>query len=405
MDLTVRPIEESEFDTFRAKMARGFGADLNPKDEPVFLREIIEFDRTVAAFDGDELVGTGGAFSFDVTVPGGVLPMAGTTIISVQPTHRRRGVLRAMMTAHLDDVRHRGEPLAGLWASESTIYGRFGYGQATDLHQVKLDASTIEFRGDPPAGAVRLVESDEARTKMEAVYERVRPTRPGMLSRSAAWWTGRMMYDPEHRRDGCSSKRFAVYTGSAGVEGYAVYRQKHKWDDFPEGEVQVSELMAATPDAHEALWRYLTRIDLFPRVEYWNLPVDDELPWRVVEARRVRRYVWDALWIRLIDIPRALEGRSYGAEGRVVLGVRDPFMPDNDGRYLLEAGPDGAKCSMTNDAADLELDVNALGALYLGGQSISTLVRAGWVRGDPRLLATAGALFAWSPQPWCPEIF
>ena len=214
-----------------------------------------------------------------------------------------------------------------------------------------------------------------------------------------------MMYDPEHRRNGCSSKRFAVYTGSAGVEGYAVYRQKDKWDDFPEGRVQVSELMAATPDAHEALWRYLTRIDLFPRVEYWNLPVDDELPWRVVEARRVRRYVWDALWIRLIDIPRALEGRSYGAEGRVVFAVRDPFMPDNDGRYLLEAGPDGAKCSMTNDAADLELDVNALGALYLGGQSISTLVRAGWVRGDPRLLATAGALFAWSPQPWCPEIF
>ena len=133
--------------------------------------------------------------------------------------------------------------------------------------------------------------------------------------------------------------------------------------------------------------------------------MDDELPWRVVEARRVRRYVWDALWIRLIDIPRALEGRRYGAEGRVVLGVRDPFMPDNDGQYLLEAGPDGAKCSMTNDDADLELDVNALGALYLGGQSISTLVRAGWVRGDPSVVETAGALFAWAPQPWCPEIF
>ena len=405
MDLTVRPIEESEFDTFHAKMARGFGGDPDPKDDPSFFREIIEFDRTVAAFDGDEMVGTGGAFSFDLTVPGGVLAMAGTTIISVQPTHRRRGVLRAMMKAHLEEVRRRGEPLAGLWASESSIYGRFGYGQATDLHQVKLDAGTIEFSGDAPAGAVRLVEPDEARASMKTVYERIRPTRPGMLSRSEAWWTGRMMYDPEHRRRGRSAKRFAVYTGPAGVEGYAVYRQKDKWDDFPEGEIRVSELMAATPDAHEALWRYLTRIDLFPRVEYWNLPVDDELPWRVVEARRVRRQVWDALWIRLVDIPRALQGRSYRAEGRLVLGVRDPFMPDNDGRYLLEAGPGGVTCARTSDDADLELDVSALGALYLGGRSISTLARAGWVRGDAVTLATAGALFAWDPQPWCPEIF
>ncbi len=405
MDLTVRPIEESEFDTFRAKMARGFGSAPHTQDEPVFLRKVIELERTVAAFDGDEMVGTGGAFTFDVTVPGGTLPMGGTTIITVQPTHRRRGVLRAMMTAHLDEVRRRGEPLAGLWASQTSIYGRFGYGQAADLHQVKLDAGTIEFRGDPPPGEVRLVEPDEARPKMEAVYERVRPTRPGMFSRSEAWWTGRMMYDPEHRRDGRSSKRFAVYTGPDGVDGYAVYRQKAEWDAFPDGEVQVIEVMAATPEAHEALWRYLTRIDLFPRIEYWNLPVDDALPWRVVEERRVRRYLWDALWIRLIDIPRALEGRSYRAQGTIVLGVRDPFMPDNDGRYLLEANPGGAKCSKTTDAADLELDVDTVGALYLGGQSISTLADAGLVRGDAKSLATAGALFAWDPQPWCPEIF
>jgi len=405
MDLTVRPIEESEFETFRAKIVRGFGGDPHPKDDPVSFRKIIELERTVAAFDGDEIVGTCLAFTFDVTVPGGTLPMGGTTIITVQPTHRRRGVLRAMMTAHLAEIRERGETLAGLWASETSIYGRFGFGQATDLHRVKLDAANIEFLGDPPDGEVRLLEPDEARPKLEAVYERVRITRPGMLSRSDAWWTGRQIYDPEHHRDGRTSKRFAVYTGPEGADGYAIYRQKEKWDEFPEGEVQVLEVMAATSDAHDALWRYLTRIDLFPKVEYWNLPVDDELPWRVAESRRVQRYVWDAMWIRLIDIPRALEGRSYRAEGRVVFGVRDPFMPGNDGRYLLEAGPGGATCSRTNDDADLELDVNVLGALYLGGQSISTLAKAGLVQGDARSVATAGALFAWDPQPWCPEIF
>ncbi len=405
MDLTVRPIVESEFETFRAKLIRGFGGDPHAQDDPVSFRKIIELERTVAAFDGDELVGTGGAFTFDLTVPGGTLPMGGTTIITVQPTHRRRGVLRAMMTTHLDEIRERGEPLAGLWASESSIYGRFGYGQAADLCQVKLDVGNIRFRGDPPAGEVRLVEPGEVRPKLEAVYERVRSTRPGMLTRSDAWWTGRIMFDPEHWRDGRSSKRFAVYTGPAGADGYAIYRQKEKWNEFPEGEVKVLEVMAATPDAHEALWRYLTQIDLFPKVEYWNLPVDDELPWRVVDPRRVQRYMWDALWIRLIDIPRALEGRSYRAEGRLVFGVHDPFMPDNDGRYVLEAGPGGATCSKTSDDADLELDVNVLGALYLGGQSISTLAKAGLVHGDSKSVATAGALFAWDPQPWCPEVF
>ena len=240
---------------------------------------------------------------------------------------------------------------------------------------------------------------------MEPVYERVRLTRPGMFTRSDAWWTGRMMYDPEHRRLGFSSKRFAVYTGPAGVDGYVVYRQKHEWEEFPNGEVKVVEVIAATTEAHEALWRFLTRIDLYPRVEYWNLPVDDELPWRVVDERRVQRYLWDALWLRLVDIPRALEGRSYRIEGRIVLGVRDPFMPDNDGQYLLQAGPGGATCTKTSDDADIELDVDALGALYLGGQSVLTMARAGWVRGDPATLAAADLLFAWDRQPWCPEIF
>jgi predicted acetyltransferase len=404
MDLTVRAITDSEVETFRHRISRGFGGDSKEEDSTRF-RKVFEIPRTVAAFDGDEMVGTGGAFTFDVTVPGSTLPMGGTTIITVQPTHRRRGVLTAMMRYHLDEIRGRGEPLAGLWASEASIYGRFGYGQTVEGLQTKVDGRTIEFIGGPPPGRVRLVEPEVAAAPMRAVFEQVRPCRPGVFTRSDDWWEWRVLADPEAWREGRSMKRYALYEGATGVEGYAVYRQKEKWDDFPEGTVHVNEVLATTPDAHHALWRYLTRIDLFPNVSHWNLPMDDELPWLVTESRRVVRTVSDSMWLRLLDIPRALGERAYGGAGRIVLGVRDPFLPENDGRYELDAAPDGATCRRTDAAADVELAVDTLAALYLGAHGFTTLARAGLVGGDGEALATADRVFAWPTAPWCPEVF
>lgn len=405
MDLTVRPITDAEVETFRRSLCRGFGADLHEEEDSTHFRRVVELPRTVAAFDGHGLIGTCAAFSFEVTVPGGALPMGGTTMVTVQPTHRRRGVLRAMMRAHLDEVRSRGEPLAGLWASESSIYGRFGFGCATEAYDVKLDGRAVRFSGDAPAGSVRLVEPEQARTVLPPMYDRVRLTRPGMLSRSDAWWESCHFYDPKHRRRDRSAKRFAVYEGADGPAGYAVYRQKEKWEDFPDGEVHVIEVMATTPEAHEGLWRFLSTIDLFPNVRYWQLPVDDELPWRLTDPRRVRRSLWDTLWLRLIDVPEALSRRSYGSEGRLVLGVRDPFMPDNNGSYRLDVCPEGAQCRRCSDAPDLELGVDVLGAVFLGAHRPSTLARAGVARGTNEALTTADRLFAWTPLPWCPENF
>ncbi len=404
MDLTVRPITESEVGTFRRRMSRGFGADLKDEDNSRFL-QAIDLKRTIAAFDGNDLIGTCAAFTFDVTVPGGALPMGGTTMITVQATHRRRGVLRAMMRAHLDEVRDRGEPLSGLWASETSIYGRFGYGLAAEGYVTRLSANTIQFIGDPPEGAVTLVESDDAKAFLPQVYERVRPTRPGMMTRSDARWKTEFFYDSEHHREGRTAKRFAIFHGATGPEGYAIYRQKEKWEDFPDGEVYVLELIAATPESHEGLWRFLSSIDLFPNVRYWNAPVDDELPWRVTEPRRIQRTIGDSLWVRLMDIPKALAGRSYREAGRLVLEVRDPFLPHNDGTYELEASPRSASCRRCDREPDLELDVDVLAAIYLGGHRITTLSRAGLVRGTDDALATASRLFPWDPAPWCPENF
>ncbi len=405
MEFTIRPIEESEIQTFRAKMARGFGYDLHNEDDPNRLFRILDVARTVCAFDGQEMIGTCGAFSLDLTVPGATLPMGGTTVITVQPTHRRRGVLRAMMQAHLKEIQDRGEPLAGLWASESSIYGRFGYGLAAQGYELKLDGKAIQFADDVSAGSIKLLEPEEARGLLPDVYERVRPTRPGMFSRSDTWWEAEPFYDPEHRRRGKSAKRYALHVGAAGADGYAIYRQKDEWTDFPKGEVHILELVASTLSAHKALWRFLTSIDLYPNVRYWNAPVDDELPWQVTDPRRVQRSICDSLWLRLIDIPRALAGRSYSDDGQLVLGVRDAFLPENDGGYELDVTSGSAQCRRTSAPADIELSAEALGATYLGAHRFTALARAGLVHGDAEALATADRLFSWDRLPWCPEVF
>ena len=405
MNLTIRPIDESEIQTFRATLSRGFGGDLHKDDDPNRLFRVLDVERTVCAFDGKEMIGTCGALSMDLTVPGATLPMGGTTVITVQPTHRRRGVLRAIMQAHLKEIQDRGEPLAGLWASESSIYGRFGYGLAAQSYELKLDAKEVQFADDVSAGSIKLVGHEEARRLFPDVYERVRPTRPGMFARNDAWWETDIFYDPEHRREGKSAKRYAIHKGESGMDGYAIYRQKEEWTDFPKGEIHVVEVITSTLAAHRALWHYLTNIDLYPNVRYWNAPVDDELPWQVTEPRRVQRSICDSLWVRLIEVPRALAGRRYCGSGKIVFAVDDSFIPANSGHYELDVSSGDGQCRATSSDADIELSVQTLGAVYLGAHRFTELMRAGFIQGDPAALATADRMFSWDRQPWCPAVF
>ncbi len=359
----------------------------------------------MAAFDDGELVGTCAAFTFDLTVPGAALPMGGTTMVTVQPSHRRRGALRAMMEAHLEEVCSRNEPLAGLWASESTIYGRFGFGPAAERVRLQLDARTVDFRGNSPPGRIRLIDANEALDALPPLYERIRPDRPGALTRTPSWWEQRVIDDPEHARQGRSAQRIAVYSGASGPEGYVMYRQQQQWKDFPEGEVNLLELIATGPESHAGLWRYVCNIDLYPNVHHWNAPLDDEIPWRVSEARRVRRKVDDSLWLRILDIPRALAGRKYEQRGRLVFGVTDEFRPENSGAYELDATPAGATCRRTGAEPQITLPIAMLGAIYLGGHRATTLGRAGLISGPDDALRLADHLFSWTRLPWCPENF
>lgn len=406
MDITTRPIVAEESLPFREAIFSGFGED--PDEEilpPAWFDDLVPLERTVAAFDGDLIVGTLGAFPFDVTVPGGAsIAMAGTTIVAVAATHRRRGVLTAMVRDHLEDARQRGEPLAGLWASESLIYGRYGFGVATENHAVEFEQNRVSIEGE--AGSVRRVTSEEGIDVFPSIYETERARRPGMLSRSDLWWKHRFD-DPKGDRGGFSSLRCVLHETAGVPDGYAIYRQKSNWDTgFPDGKISIRELIAPPATAHTGLWRYLTTIDLFPQIEYWNLPVDDPLVWKVPDHRRIKRKRWDALYLRMLDVAQALEARSYAADGIVRLDVDDPFLPDEGGRFELAIVDGVGTCRRINDTtADLSLGTADLASLYLGGSSALSLAQAGRIRGAAEQVVLLGRMFRGDVAPWCEEVF
>lgn len=405
--LDVRAITEDEVDLFRSRLTRAFGADPETDDgaRERFL-ELFEIERTFAALEDGDMIGTGGAFSFELTVPGEkTVPMAGTTIVSVQPTHRRRGVLTSMMEYHLDEVVERGEPVAGLWASEASIYGRFGFGPATYMYETKMRTPTVTMATPEPIGRVRLVDQADIEPVLTSVYEKVRPNTAGMLSRSEAWWKLRMLRESESSRSEKSARRFVVYEEGGDPRGYAIYRQKQNWGHFPEGEVHVIEVISASPAAHRGLWGYLTNIDLFPQLEWWNSPIDDALPHSVTEPRRVQRELSDSLWIRLMDVSAALEARRYEHDGEVVIDVEDPFRPPNSGKYRLSVSQGSATCQRVDAAADITCTIDVLGHLYLGGGDGLGMWRAGRIQGDAPAIQQFHRIFRTDRAPWCQEIF
>lgn len=407
MSLITRSIAEDEVGTFRDLMWRGFGQEVleDDRESDRFLATT-PLDRVVGAFDGPTMVGTLAAYPFELTVPGGAAhKMAGTTMVTVQATHRRRGALTSMMRDHLDDARSRGESLAGLWASESAIYGRFGFGAATENDTVELHGPRIDVREE--GGIVRYVDADESLDVLGSVYDTVRGTRPGMLSRTEAWWRNEVLFDPSQWRDGASPIRTVVHESYGVADGYAIFRQKPEWGNaFPAGQIRVKELIAASDDAHTGLWRFLTSIDLFPEVKYWNAPVDDPLRWKVADPRRVTRKRWDALWLRVLDVGAALSIRSYAADGTVRFRVTDPFQPDNDGVYVLEVEAGAGTCHRGRGVEpDLAFGVDVLGALYLGGGDALSTARGGRIEGSEDAVVRLQRMFRGDIQPWCEEVF
>ncbi len=379
------------------------------EDEAERDERVLDPERLFAAYDGDGMVGTAADVGLTLTIPGGELPAAGVTYVGVLPTHRRRGILTQLMRAEIDAMATRRDPLAILWASEGPIYGRYGYGIATVYASIKAERDRFRLRDDPPAvGSVRLVDEDEAARVLPPVYDRVRRSTPGMFERTEAWWRNYRLPDPEHRRDGAGPRFFAVLEIDGVDEGYARYRVKDNWEDsVSNSTLRVLELMAASPMATRELWRFLFGVDLVATVEAWALAVDNPLFLLVTEPRRLRMRMGDALWLRILNVERALSARSYAADGSVGLELTDVFRPENEGTWRIDATDGGAEVTRVDSAAaDLRLDVADLASAYLGGFSFARLARAGRVE----TLAEGGveradALFHTAVAPWCPEVF
>ncbi|MER3410501.1 MAG: GNAT family N-acetyltransferase, partial [Thermoleophilia bacterium] len=297
-------------------------------------------ERMLAAREDGRIVGGAGSFPFQLTVPGSVVPAAGVTFVGTYPTHRRRGVLRSLMRAQLDDLHERGESLACLWASEETIYGRFGYGLASLNCSMKLPRDHAAYAQPFQArGRVTLVEADEALQRFPSVWDAVRPLAPGMFTRAPDWWRYRVLFDPPDRREGASPKRLALLELDGRDQGYAVYRHRPGWEDgVSTATLEVLEAVALDGRPTAEVWRYLLDIDWTAEITCFALPIDHPLLLLLAEPRRMRLRIGDGLWARLVDVGAALSARSYAVEGAIVLQIEDAFCPWNEGRWRVEPG-------------------------------------------------------------------
>jgi predicted acetyltransferase len=389
----------------RASLDVVFAAFGDRPDEDSYEREAkrMPANRVLLAFDGASPVGTAAAYPLELTVPGGTLPAAGVTWVGVIPSHRRRGLMTQMMRRQLDDLHERGDPLAILWASESLIYGRFGYGMTAPMLTLDGERARFAFRDDPgPSGSGRLVEREEAARVFPPLFDERRRITPGMFARDDTWWSTSQLADPERWRQGAGPKFFAVVELDGAPAGYAIYRLKEHWDQgIPRYELRISDACAVSRTAVRELWRFLFGIDLVARVKQFMFDPNAELPLMVEDPRSLQLALGDGLWLRLVDVEAALRGRTYADGQDVVIEVRDEQCPWNAGRYRV-----GPEVERTDDEAELELDVADLACAYLGAFDFHRLARAGRARElRPGALERASLLFRSERIAYCPEEF
>jgi predicted acetyltransferase len=402
MAIEVRPAaDQAEFRQGLGAIGHFFGWEPSEEDSERFSK-FLPVERMLVATDGKAIVAAAGSFPFEMTVPGAMVPTAGVTVVGVLPTHRRRGILTSMMRRQLEDTRAGGEPLAALWASEPTIYGRFGYGLASFCGEIDVpkERAALAVSGGP-RGEVRIITAEEALESFPALYDAVRAERPGMMSRTRDWWEHRRLRTQTHESGGPLVCALLELDGAPA--GYALYRVNQKFESWgTAGHVRVLEALGTSPNATREIWRYLLEFDWTSRIEAARLPADHELLLLVADPSRLKFMVADALWVRLVDVPAALAARSYKGDDPVVFDVSDPFLPDNAGRWRLAGG----QAERTDDDPDLRLDVNALGSTYLSGITFGELLRAGRIEElREGAAARADVLFRADRAPWCPEIF
>ena len=399
MAIEVRAVAPDEVGKALTPIWHYFGS--RPGEEELErLGTILPPERVLVALDGGEIVGGAGAYLFDTTVPGGAqVATAGVMAVGVLPTHRRRGALTALMRSQLADAHERGEAIATLFAAEGGIYSRFGYGLASLAGDIELPKEHARPWDDEPLGEARLLASDdEVLEVVPGIYDRVQAETVGMFTRSRDWWKVRRL----RSRPG-GGERMAVVIELDGVpEAYALYRINFGISHMvTESVVEVSEAVGTSPGALAAIWRYLLAIDWVSRIDAYWLPLDHPLFQWIREPRRMGFSVLEGVWVRLVDAGAALSARGL-REGELVLDLRDELCPWNQARWRVASG----SAERTTAPADLQLDVAALGSVYLGGFTFEQLRWGGRLEElKPGAVSRADELFRTERLPWCPELF
>ncbi|NMO55641.1 GNAT family N-acetyltransferase [Actinoplanes sp. TBRC 11911] len=396
--VSLRPAVDTDLDAIADLVGFVFH---DPANEELHALEkaITEVSRSLVADDDGLVVAHATAQTRDMTVPGAIIAAAHVTGVGVAPTHRRRGILTAMMRRQLSEIAAAGrEPIAVLWASETKIYPRFGYGLAN--LRLRFDVMTREVRltpPGPPSARLRVSAPMAALDDLKRVHESQRAERVGWSSRPEYWWRY-LLADPESRRDGATETHAVIADGPDGPIGYALWRVVERWNNHgPNGEVQVREVVAPDPETYAQLWGFLLGIDLTRSASYGMAALDEPLQYMVDEPRRLGIGVGDGLYLRIVDLPAALEARQYATGLDVVVEVTDPLIEANNGRWRLTGGPAKATCTRTEDPPDFACSITELGAVYLGGTSLAGLAAAGRVRQFTGNLPSVA--FGWHRQP------
>ncbi|MFJ8532188.1 GNAT family N-acetyltransferase [Streptomyces sp. NPDC093591] len=404
-DAVVRRVAEEEFPAWWDTAQIGFLTPERRGEGPRWRRHV-DLGRCWGAFDGPRPLGVLRSKPLDLTVPGGgTVAVSGLCSAAVLPSHRRQGLLRALMSAELTAAEERGEPACALIAAEWPVYGRFGFGAAAEGANITLDAGSARLRPDLSVpDTVRLVDHETFRTEAEAVHERVRARVPGAVSRTAEEWhhCARLALDP-----GDPPPADVLYALAHDVDGratgYVVYAPASRpWTaERPDHRIDLLELTGDGPRSEAALWRFLWEHDWVTQVDAWNRPVDEPLPWMLQDARSMRQIMRsDTLWLRILSVPGLLSARRYEVSGSLVVRIRDPRGPA-DGTYLLEGGPTEARCVRSTRGADVTLPVATLASLYLGSLSAVRAAQAGLlVEERAGAVALLDRMFRTALAPW-----
>lgn len=403
-EIVVRTVRADELLEWGKAVSTGF-LHVATDEEVAVRTEGLDPDRCRAAFAGSRIVATFDSFASDLTVPGGAsLSASAITAVTTTATHRRRGILTRLMGAELSDSVDRGDALAVLIAAEWPIYGRFGFGAASDWQTLTLDAKAAQLSRSPRQVRIDLVGGDEVRRVVPALHETVRAHLPGDIRRRERSWdylSGLVSWPGSET--GPKSFHALARDDAGEVVGYLRYAVEGRWPQgVPRSEVRVSQLLAADPATELALWDYLLSLDLVGTIVAEDRGPGDILPLSLVDGRAARASeLTDGIWVRVLDPVRALSTRRYLAPGRVVLELTDR-QRHAAGTFALDGGPDGASCSATTESPELTLDVSVLGAAYLGGTSLIRLRAAGLVD-EHRVgaVSRADAMFRSDVTPWC----